>query len=135
MGKAPDPTTIATMEVKSTEGNYFEAQKTTIASRLPNRRGKWKKVQGSATHSNESFETAESQNIGSQLFNSLYAGASEKSSEAEVREIQPSNDFAAGVLTTTTPMTLTTAANMDDYDLTTPKQNGQITTLPMDELM
>lgn len=71
-------------------------------SRL-NRRGKWKKSRISNGADNaENFETAESQNLGPQIYNSLYA-ANEKTKE-EVKEVEPK---------ATTPLTPVTEAQTE----------------------
>ncbi|XP_037899857.1 uncharacterized protein LOC119644385 [Glossina fuscipes] len=74
MGKAPgEKLTEAKSNDESADGSIFESQRNSIADRIyPNRRGKWKKVRVSlAPSNNESFELAESQNLGSQLINSI----------------------------------------------------------------
>lgn len=86
MGKAPEELATET-PTSSTFGRL-------------NRRGKWKKsrIAGGADNG-ENFETAESQNLGPQLYNSLYAGKDPKA-ELELK----------AAITTTTPMTAATEA-------------------------
>ncbi|XP_017962446.1 mucin-5AC isoform X1 [Drosophila navojoa] len=87
MGKAPEQ--LAT-----------ESPTSSTIARL-NRRGKWKKSRISGGSDNgENFETAESQNLGPQLYNSLYAGNDQKA-ELELEK---------AAVTTTTPMTPATEA-------------------------
>lgn len=144
MGKAPEEklTETTTSPELSTDGTVFEAQKTTIANRIL-RRGKWKKtrVTSSVSSSNgngESFETAESQSLGSQLLNTL-----QNTEKPLTTTLKSNRDFktttpittAAEINSmyntfTTTPIPLT---SMEDYNSvsTTRPQELQTTTLPM----
>lgn len=128
MGKAPEETTMN--PEPSTDGTIFEAQKTTIANRIL-RRGKWKKtrVSSSVSSSNgngESFETAESQNLGSQLYNSLHksdkpATTTPMTTAAEI------NSMYNPVSTTPMPM-----SSMEEYSMSTSRpQETLATTQPM----
>ncbi|XP_055918238.1 mucin-2 [Eupeodes corollae] len=83
-------------DVKSTDPTYFESQK--MNTNL-SRKGKWKKGNASAA---ESFETAESQNIGTQFFNSLYTGKIEKSTTATFEESYATTSAKVEPLATTT---------------------------------
>lgn len=84
-----------------------ESPASSTSSRL-NRRGKWKKSRISSTGADngENFETAESQNLGPQIYNSLYA-ASEKS---KAQELEPR---------ATTPLTPVTEAQTEQLQQTT----------------
>lgn len=132
MGKAPEEKHLETTinPEPSTDGTVFESQKTTIANRIL-RRGKWKKtrVSSSVSSSNgnaESFETAESQNLGSQLYSSLQktdrpSTTTPMTSAAEINSMY--NDI------TTTPMPI---SSMEEYSISTTAtpQTTLATTLP-----
>lgn len=93
-----------------------ESPASSTSSRL-NRRGKWKKsrISSTGTDNGENFETAESQNLGPQIFNSLYA-ASEKS---KTQELEPR---------ATTPLTPVTEAQTEQLQQTTSSSSSIITT-------
>lgn len=93
-----------------------ESPASSTSSRL-NRRGKWKKsrISSTGTDNGENFETAESQNLGPQIFNSLYA-ASEKS---KTQELEPR---------ATTPLTPVTEAQTEQLQQTTSSSSPIITT-------
>lgn len=93
-----------------------ESPASSTSSRL-NRRGKWKKsrISPTGTDNGENFETAESQNLGPQIFNSLYA-ASEKS---KTQELEPR---------ATTPLTPVTEAQTEQLQQTTSSSSPIITT-------
>ena len=156
MGKAPEEKQQMETTMSpdlSTDGTIFEAQKTTIANRIL-RRGKWKKTRVSSSSSSssssassaantnangESFETAESQNLGSQLLNSLHK--TEKTTTDKIQDWQ----------TTTTPMTTAAEINAmfngatttplslnsrEEYSMTTtfkPQTTNFATTLAMNK--
>lgn len=146
MGKAPEEyTTESDLSTRTTDGTFFESQKTSISNRL-NRRGKWKKLKSSSTGANngESFETAESQNIGAQLFNSLRKdGEKEKTNaqyESATTPLSATTIATVKELTTMLPVTTTPTpqTTMDEYDMTTARvyeSTTMPTTLPMDEML
>lgn len=114
MGKAPEE--LAT-----------ETPTSSTMSRL-NRRGKWKKTRlSSGADNNENFETAESQNLGPQLINSLYS-ASEKTEDAQKTSTTPMTPVTEAQ--TTEPITTTTAplTTPEEYEITTAK-TPDITTI------
>ncbi|XP_064543390.1 mucin-2 [Drosophila montana] len=125
MGKAPEE--LAT-----------ETPTSSTIGRL-NRRGKWKKSRVSGGSDNgENFETAESQNLGPQLYNSLYAG-SEKKEEPELKTTTPMTPATEAPTTTTSEVVTTTAAAIttpEEYEVTTAKSSDATTiatTLAMSE--
>lgn len=139
MGKAPEEKPAEVTTESASDGTSFEAQKTTIANRL-NRRGKWKKTRVVASHNNgESFETAESQNLGSQLYNTLHSKTDKTQTAMDIMK-----DWK-----TTTPMTTAAEINamyssetttpiplgsMEEYGITTAKTEEATTfapTMPM----
>ncbi|XP_037951170.1 flocculation protein FLO11 [Teleopsis dalmanni] len=131
MGKAPEesPLDEDTSNKSIDNSSFFESQKTTVGNRL-NRRGKWKKIKIPSSQNNESFETAESQNLGSQLLNSLYVGDKEKvapdfNSETTTAITPTTEILSTSTLTTTTPKPQATA---HEYEVTTAKQNELTTT-------
>lgn len=109
-----------------------ESPASSTSSRL-NRRGKWKKsrISSTGTDNGENFETAESQNLGPQIYNSLYA-ASEKSKTQEPQEprattpLTPVTEAQTEQLqqTTSSSTIITTAAaptTPEEYEVTTAK--------------
>ncbi|BFG05796.1 mucin-5AC [Drosophila madeirensis] len=92
-----------------------------------NRRGKWKKSRVSSGADNgENFETAESQNLGPQLYNALQA-ASEKEEQQQQQQQEKTTTTAAAAAATTEAETTeaivsTTAASPttpEEYEVTT----------------
>ncbi|XP_075164857.1 uncharacterized protein LOC142237433 [Haematobia irritans] len=116
MGKAPEEKPVDMTTEASSDGTIFESQKSTIANRL-NRRGKWKKTRiVSGQNNGESFETAESQSLGSQIFNSL------NSKEKAQTTVDLMKDWK-----TTTPMTTAAEINaMYTSGSTTPMPLGSM---------
>ncbi|XP_067632692.1 mucin-2 [Eurosta solidaginis] len=109
MGKAPEEKPLTSAEETSTrpaDGTFFESQKTTIFNRI-NRRNKFKKLITPATQNNDSFETAESQGLGSQLLNSF--NAKEKSSDEIVKELATTTSLTPAPVDQMTAPTPTTA--------------------------
>ncbi|XP_036331394.1 mucin-5AC [Rhagoletis pomonella] len=143
MGKAPEEKPLESVEetsTRTTDGTFFESQKTTIFNRI-NRRNKFKKLHLPTTQNNESFETAESQSLGSQLYNSLHGN--EKSTDEIVNELKtttPLTPAPGGKITTTTLTTTTASPSSTVYteEPTTPDQlevTSYATTLAMDEAL
>jgi len=112
---------------KAPEEQATETPTSSTLSRL-NRRGKWKKTRlSSGADNNENFETAESQNLGPQLINSLYS-ASEKTEDAQkttTTPMTPATEAQTTEAITTTAAPLTTP---EEYEVTTAK-TADITTI------
>ncbi|XP_054740162.1 mucin-2 [Anastrepha obliqua] len=140
MGKAPEEKPLESVEetsTRSTDDTFFESQKTTIFNRI-NRRNKFKKLRLPSTPNSESFETAESQNLGSQLYNSLYG--KEKSTIEIVNELKTTTPLTPASIGKITGTTLTTTASpLSTMYTDEPTASEQLevtsyaTTLAMDE--
>ncbi|KAH8407689.1 hypothetical protein KR222_010751 [Zaprionus bogoriensis] len=86
-----------------------ESPTSSTISRLISRRGKWKKSRiANGADNGENFETAESQNLAPQIYNSLYA-ASEKTKEQEQQQV-PQQEPQQSEQKATTPLTPVTEA-------------------------
>ncbi|XP_034123040.1 uncharacterized protein LOC117580521 isoform X5 [Drosophila guanche] len=107
-----------------------------------NRRGKWKKSRvSSGADTGENFETAESQNLGPQLYNALQA-ASEKEEQQQQQEKTTTTTAAAAATTeaeTTEAIVRTTSASPttpEEYEVTTARvaleEATMASTLPME---
>ncbi|XP_050324863.1 proteoglycan 4 [Bactrocera neohumeralis] len=135
MGKAPEEKPLESAEEstqRTTDGTFFESQKTTIFNRV-NRRNKFKKLRLPSTQNTESFETAESQGLGSQLYNSLYG--KEKSTDEIVKELKTTTPLTpeSSTLTTTTNSPLSTM-NTNEPTTSEPLEvTSFATTLAMDD--
>lgn len=135
MGKAPEEKPLESAEEttqRTTDGTFFESQKTTIFNRI-NRRNKFKKLKLPSTQNSESFETAESQGLGSQLYNSLYS--KEKSTDEIVKELKTTTPLTP-VRTTFTTTTTSPLSTMNTNEPTTAEPlevTSFATTLAMDD--
>lgn len=118
---------ISEEKPKTTDGSFFESQKTDHLTR----RGKWKKVR---VHPVESFEAAESQNFGAQFFNSLYTGSTER----PVESIQEQTPETVLKLTTQSidfdnDMTTTESSDSINFDMTTKSMDTTTTQVPLED--
>jgi len=114
MGKAPEE--LAT-----------ETPTSSTVGRL-NRRGKWKKSRvSSGAENNENFETAESQNLGPQLLNSLYS-ASEKTEDSQKTTTTPMTPATEELTTEAITTTSAPPTTPEEYEATTAK-TPDVTTL------
>ncbi|XP_030368823.1 mucin-5AC [Scaptodrosophila lebanonensis] len=120
MGKAPEELTTETSS--------------TTFGRL-SRRGKWKKNRvTSGTDNNENFETAESQNLGPQLYNALYASEKPEEVPKATTPLTPTTQSVPTLVTTTTPQPSTP----EEYEVTTavvPDVTTTVTMLPVSEVV
>ncbi|CAD7015088.1 unnamed protein product [Ceratitis capitata] len=134
MGKAPEEKPLESDEEttqRTTDGTFFESQKTTIFNRI-NRRNKFKKLKLPTAQNNESFETAESQGLGSQLYNSLYN--QDKSTDELVKELKTTTPLTPLPTTlTTTPSPVSTQANTEPTTAEQLEVTSFATTLAIDE--
>lgn len=134
MGKAPEEKPMETTTEAASDGTIFESQKTTIANRL-NRRGKWKKTRIVSQQNNgETFETAESQNLGAQLLNNLQNKEKAQSPVDITKDWKTTtpmttaaeiNAMSTSVTTTSMPMN-----SMEEYGMTTSKSLEVATMMP-----
>ncbi|XP_032590939.1 mucin-5AC [Drosophila grimshawi] len=117
MGKAPEE--LATeLPTSSTIGRV-------------NRRGKWKKTRVSGgTDNGENFETAESQNLGPQLYNSLYSTTAEMEEKQKTTTPLLPTTEAPTTVAEVEMMTTTAAApsTPEEYEVTT-SRTPDLTTL------
>ncbi|XP_022222329.2 LOW QUALITY PROTEIN: flocculation protein FLO11 [Drosophila obscura] len=129
MGKVPEELATESPNSSST---------TTSIGRL-NRRGKWKKSRvTSGSDNGENFETAESQNLGPQLYNALQAATSEKE-EQQPKTTTPLAPAATEAETAEAIVTTTAASptTPEEYEVTTARALEEATmasTLPMETL-
>ncbi|XP_015039306.2 mucin-5AC [Drosophila pseudoobscura] len=125
MGKVPEELATESPNTSSTIGRL-------------NRRGKWKKSRvTSGSENGENFETAESQNLGPQLYNALQA-ASEKE-EQQPKTTTPLTPAATEAETAETivPTTAASPTTPEEYEVTTARALEEATlasTLPMETL-
>lgn len=120
MGKAPEESTTETTS--------------TTFSRL-NRRGKWqKKNRLSGSDNSENFETAESQNLGPQLYNALQAASEKEELPKTTTPLTPSTEAQTEPLVVTT--TVAAPTTPEEYEVTTAQDVEEATitsTLPLSE--
>ncbi|XP_055837542.1 mucin-2 [Episyrphus balteatus] len=114
-------------DAKSTDSAYFESQK--MDTHL-NRKAKWKTNNASAA---ESFETAESQNIGTQFFNSLYTGKMEKSTASHPDEVVSTTSAKVEPIATTTIPTVVATELESDMITINPEPEPEIMTESLEE--
>lgn len=93
-----------------------ESPASSTISRLNRRGGKWKKSRIAATGADngENFETAESQNLGPQIYNSLYAAGEKNKEQEQEQELELEPQVKA-----TTPMTPVTEAQTEQTTVST----------------
>jgi len=121
MGKAPEATTT-------------ESTSSTV-SRL-SRRGKWHKknrLSGSSDNS-ENFETAESQNLGPQLYNAIQSASEKEELPKTTTPLTPSTEAQTETLVVTT--TVASPTTPEEYEVTTAHDVDEATitsTLPVSE--
>ncbi|XP_033152408.1 mucin-5AC [Drosophila mauritiana] len=120
MGKAPEESTTETTS--------------TTFSRL-SRRGKWqKKNRLSGSDNSENFETAESQNLGPQLYNALQAASEKEELPKTTTPLTPSTESQTEPLVVTT--TVAAPTTPEEYEVTTAQDVEEATitsTLPLSE--
>ncbi|KAM8714163.1 hypothetical protein ACLKA7_014326 [Drosophila subpalustris] len=116
---------------KAPEEHATEMPTSSTIGRL-NRRGKWKKTRlSSGADNHENFETAESQNLGPQLINSLYS-TSEKTEDAQKTTTMTTTPMTSATEALTTEAITTTAASPttpEEYEVTTARTTD-VTTMP-----
>nr|XP_016941047.1 flocculation protein FLO11 [Drosophila suzukii] len=121
MGKAPEATTT-------------ESTSSTV-SRL-SRRGKWHKknrLSGSSDNA-ENFETAESQNLGPQLYNAIQSASEKEELPKTTTPLTPSTEAQTETLVVTT--TVASPTTPEEYEVTTAHDVDEATitsTLPVSE--
>ncbi|EDW48520.1 GM21918 [Drosophila sechellia] len=120
MGKAPEESTTVTTS--------------TTFSRL-SRRGKWqKKNRLSGSDNSENFETAESQNLGPQLYNALQTASEKEELPKTTTPLTPSTEDQTEPLVVTT--TVAAPTTPEEYEVTTAQDVEEATitsTLPLSE--
>ncbi|KAI8037158.1 hypothetical protein M5D96_009905 [Drosophila gunungcola] len=119
MGKAPGEST--TESISST------------LSRL-SRRGKWQKKNRGSSDNAENFETAESQNLGPQLYNALQAQSEKEELPKTTTPLTPATEAQTETVAVTT--TVASPTTPEEYEVTTARDVEEATitsTLPVSE--
>ncbi|KAH8401150.1 hypothetical protein KR009_003346 [Drosophila setifemur] len=117
---------------KVPEDQATDSPNTSSTSSRLNRRGKWKKNRVNTSDNSENFETAESQNLGPQLYNAIQAASEKEELPKTTTPLTPSTEAQTETLVVTT--TLATPTTPEEYDVTTAQGVEEATmtsTLPL----